>query len=475
MSSTSTNKQPLLIDRPLIEVEVLTTAAVGDRNQDTYKVQGGQGPILLVDMDRTLTDDDISGGVVDTIEIIRNESVPDADVIIAASGVATSVTYTTGTIVQAAENFFTPTTTLDQTTPATVDALVVAGVPASQLTLASGDLVHIPSGLPPASTITLLNAGNAINIGQYDYLYVSETGVVANPSTALPSGVGVYQYVNSLAISSPPSGLTYTVASGFQYLGTNPGSAFLSSGYYLYTGAGVTGYDAVLTYTTPSGFTRLGTAEVYYKYPVTFTQNDIIHVTTTDFLNSLGQLPNSTGAYQYTGENPLVARPDAVNFSAANGFTFLSPTLGSHPSGPGFYQYSNINSVVFFDRATLLTPDNGFIFIGSTLDETFDEIEICFYHVRQKVNPVANDGDYKFIGSVVLGPSDSRVDALAMLPHTTVPVPQVTGSLGADLPGRNRALFLQRGDAIYAGLYATAGTTVNYAPGVTIIAQGGYY
>ena len=487
MSSTSTNKQPLLIDRPLIEVEVLTTAAVGDSNQDTYRVQGGQGPVLLVDMDRTLTDDDVSGGIIDTIELIRNEALPNTDVKILASGFATQVNYSTGAIVEAASGFFGPHLTFNKTSPEIIDVTVTSGTESQLVTFASGDLVFIPSGLPSVTEINTAASGTSIVISQYNYLYITQSGVVANTATQLPSGIGVYQHTNSNAINSAPGALTYTPASGFKYLGPTPGTTTLSSGYYVYTGSGFTNYEAVTNYIPASGFTQIGTSSVYYKFPVTINPFDIINVTTTNFVNSQGQILNGVGVYQYTGSTALTVRPDVINFTENNGFVYLSNQLGSYSNGPGFYKYTNANVLATYDRATRLTLENGFQYIGTVLSDEFESIEVCFYHVRQKVNPVANDGDYKFIGSAKLQSSDTRTDALLSLPHLSVPVPyaggtgsidqngEITGTLAIDKPLKNRGLYLQRGDALYCGIYATNGTAVNYAPGVTVIAQGGYY
>ena len=46
MSSTSTNKQPLLVDRPLSDTVRVTTQTVGQESTNTLFVQGGQAPAL---------------------------------------------------------------------------------------------------------------------------------------------------------------------------------------------------------------------------------------------------------------------------------------------------------------------------------------------------------------------------------------------------------------------------------------------
>lgn len=73
MSATSSNKQPLFIDRPLFDSVRVTTQTVGSSTANTLFVQGGQAPSILVDMDAALQEDNNSGGVVDSITIARND------------------------------------------------------------------------------------------------------------------------------------------------------------------------------------------------------------------------------------------------------------------------------------------------------------------------------------------------------------------------------------------------------------------
>ena len=70
MATTNTNKQPVFVDRPLIERTRITNQVVGTANN--LNVLGGQNPALLVDMDATLTNDNNSGGIVDSITIVRD-------------------------------------------------------------------------------------------------------------------------------------------------------------------------------------------------------------------------------------------------------------------------------------------------------------------------------------------------------------------------------------------------------------------
>jgi len=62
-----------LVDRPLFDSVRVTTQTVGSASSNTLFVQGGQGPSILVDMDADLGEDNNSGGVVDSITIVRND------------------------------------------------------------------------------------------------------------------------------------------------------------------------------------------------------------------------------------------------------------------------------------------------------------------------------------------------------------------------------------------------------------------
>jgi hypothetical protein len=99
ISSTSTNKQPLLIDRPLFDSVRVTTQTVGSQAGNTIFVQGGQAPSILIDMDAALEEDNNSGGVIDSITIVRNDYYRDADYVVSSGTSGNVVSFTSGQVV----------------------------------------------------------------------------------------------------------------------------------------------------------------------------------------------------------------------------------------------------------------------------------------------------------------------------------------------------------------------------------------
>jgi len=99
MSSTATNKQALFVDRPLFDSVRITTQTVGSASSNTLFVQGGQAPSILVDMDAALSDDSNSGGVIDSITIVRNDYYRDADYVVSSGTSGTVVAISSGQIV----------------------------------------------------------------------------------------------------------------------------------------------------------------------------------------------------------------------------------------------------------------------------------------------------------------------------------------------------------------------------------------
>jgi len=109
LASTSTNKQPLLVDRPLFDSVRVTTQTVGSASSNTLFVQGGQAPSILVDMDAALSEDNNNGGVVDSITVVRNDFYRAADFIVNTATSGTVISLVSGQIVQIAATGLTAT------------------------------------------------------------------------------------------------------------------------------------------------------------------------------------------------------------------------------------------------------------------------------------------------------------------------------------------------------------------------------
>lgn len=101
MASTSTNKQPLLVDRPLFDSVRITTQTVGQESTNTLFVQGGQAPSILVDMDAALSEDNNNGGVIDSIQITRNDFHRGNDYVLSATTSGSGISLVSGQIIYA--------------------------------------------------------------------------------------------------------------------------------------------------------------------------------------------------------------------------------------------------------------------------------------------------------------------------------------------------------------------------------------
>lgn len=99
MSTTSSNKQPVFVDRPLFDSVRVTTQTVGSAATNTLFVQGGQAPSILVDMDADLAEDNNSGGIVDSITIARNDYYRGPDFVVNTTTSGTPISLVSGQIV----------------------------------------------------------------------------------------------------------------------------------------------------------------------------------------------------------------------------------------------------------------------------------------------------------------------------------------------------------------------------------------
>jgi len=102
LSSTATNKQPLLVDRPLSDHVRVTTQIAGSGTIGSaydLNVQGGQVPAILVDMDATLSSDNNNGGIVDSITITRDTFYREPDYVVNTTTSGTTISLTSGQLV----------------------------------------------------------------------------------------------------------------------------------------------------------------------------------------------------------------------------------------------------------------------------------------------------------------------------------------------------------------------------------------
>lgn len=100
MGSSSTNKQPVFSDRPLFDSTRVTTQIAGSAASNTLFVQGGQAPALLVDMDANLSEDNNSGGIVDSLTIVRNDIYREEDYTVNTTTSGTYISLVSGQIVK---------------------------------------------------------------------------------------------------------------------------------------------------------------------------------------------------------------------------------------------------------------------------------------------------------------------------------------------------------------------------------------
>lgn len=108
MTATNTNKQPVFVDRPLISRAKITSQVVGTSTD--LNVQGGQNPALLVDMDANLSSDNNSGGIIDSIRIVRDNysSASHSDYVVNTSTSGDNISLVSGQIVYIEETGVLP-------------------------------------------------------------------------------------------------------------------------------------------------------------------------------------------------------------------------------------------------------------------------------------------------------------------------------------------------------------------------------
>ncbi len=248
MSSTSSNKQPLFIDRPLFDTARITTQTVGSQASNTIFVQGGQAPSILVDMDAALSEDNNNGGVVDSITIVRNDSFRPADYLVNSGTSGTVIALRSGQIVN-----IQTTGVLTLASPSGVGFYTYTG--SGTLTGVntainySGNIVsgfsyqNAGYGLQPAVTFVFYQTRNTTTpipaSGDYRVLF----------SKTVPAGSGIVDcsdVMPQLAVPMPPAGNTAGLGAGAPL--RNKG-VYLERGDRIYVGVfaegpNISGYSA---------------------------------------------------------------------------------------------------------------------------------------------------------------------------------------------------------------------------------------
>lgn len=163
MSSSSTNKQPLLIDRPLHSFATLGGAAALSSSTN-YNTVTGSGCVLLVDCSAN------DGAVVDSVSVIATESGTTASVVLVFLSTASS------------------TSAISATNTVCVASAAIGSSSAGQRTnIALPSLsVPVPNLASPAATMTA---------------YPTETDK-KNTGLMVPSGALIYVGLNA-ALSAP--------------------------------------------------------------------------------------------------------------------------------------------------------------------------------------------------------------------------------------------------------------------------------
>ena len=90
-----------MVDRPLSDTVRVTTQTVGQESTNTLFVQGGQAPALLVDMDAATSDDNNNGGIVDAIQITRDDFYRGNDYVLSATTSGSGISLVSGQIIYA--------------------------------------------------------------------------------------------------------------------------------------------------------------------------------------------------------------------------------------------------------------------------------------------------------------------------------------------------------------------------------------
>ncbi|HBX65470.1 MAG TPA: hypothetical protein DEG32_04720 [Balneolaceae bacterium] len=215
MSATNTNKQPVFVDRPLISRVRITNQIVGTATD--LNVQGGQSPGILVDMDATLSSDNNSGGIIDSIRITRNDTnyTVDPDYVVNAATSGTTIGLVSGQIVYVED----ANVVASGNVPSGVAYYTYTGATATGLINTAADYTltglftrsSVESGTLPAVTFVVYHTrGTTVPIpadGDYHVLFAKNLGVGE-------TSVDCSDVMPELSVPVPQQGNTAGLGSG---------------------------------------------------------------------------------------------------------------------------------------------------------------------------------------------------------------------------------------------------------------------
>lgn len=158
--------------------------------------------------------------------------------------------------------------------------------------------------------------------------------------------------------------------------------------------------------------------------------------------------------------------------------TGVLTSTGAPFSGPGYYTYTGTSTLTGVNTALEYSVGtfSGFTYANQFLYTQYG-VTVSFYHTRGTTNPIPASGDYALLFTKFLASGEQDVDCSDVLPQLSAPVPAAgdTTDLTAGTPVRARGIYLEKGDRLYAGILPTNTYPSGYTPGLTVVAQGGFF
>jgi hypothetical protein len=171
---------------------------------------------------------------------------------------------------------------------------------------------------------------------------------------------------------------------------------------------------------------------------ITLTSGNVVFIEETGVLTGGGAPFDGAGYYTYTGASTLTGVNTALNYSGgiASGFSFATQF--------NFTQYG---------------------------------VTVAFYHTRGTTNPIPASGDYELVLYKHLPSGTAQLDLSDEIPQLSAPVPAAgdTSDLSNGAPLRARGIYLEKGDRLYAAIFPNTTYPSGYTPGLSVVAQGGFF